>query len=106
MTSTPGRSCPASGALTVINNERTPEFVWKAGAIHRIRLINITPGEILSVTLRNSDGPVTWHPLTKDGAPVRRIAANPAPRRSSVPSARRTTSSFERHPGARRCGSR
>jgi hypothetical protein len=37
---------------------------------HRVRLINITPGDIFTFTLQSSQGPVTWRPLTKDGAPV------------------------------------
>ena len=65
-----GRGGPQQGAPLVINNARTPEYVWKAGGPHRLRLINITPEDIVQVTLRGSDGPVTWKPLTKDGAPV------------------------------------
>ena len=65
-----GRGGPQPGAPVVINNSRTPEYVWKASVRHRIRLINITPDDIVQVTLRGSDGPVSWRPLTKDGAPV------------------------------------
>ncbi len=79
-----GRNGPARGALTVINNEQAPDFVWKAGALHRIRLINITPGEILSVTLQTADGPVTWHPLTKDGAPVPPERCKPGPAKQLI----------------------
>jgi FtsP/CotA-like multicopper oxidase with cupredoxin domain len=79
-----GRGGPQRGALTVINNAHNPEFVWKAGTRHRIRLINITPGEILSVTLQTSDGPVTWHPLTKDGAPVPPDRCKPGPAKQLV----------------------
>ena len=35
---------------------------------HRVRLINIAPDDIWSVSLTGADGPVTWRPLTKDGA--------------------------------------
>ena len=35
-----------------------------------MRLINITPNDIFSITLQTNDQPVTWRPLTKDGAPV------------------------------------
>ena len=65
-----GRGGPQPGALVVINNSRSPEYVWKAGSTHRLRLINITPDDIVQVTLRSADGAVTWKPLTKDGAPV------------------------------------
>jgi FtsP/CotA-like multicopper oxidase with cupredoxin domain len=54
----------------VINGERHPRLVWKAGARHRVRLINITPDDIFSVALQTSDGPVTWTPVAKDGAPL------------------------------------
>jgi FtsP/CotA-like multicopper oxidase with cupredoxin domain len=79
-----GRGGPQRGAPTVINNQPDPEFVWKAGTRHRIRLINITPGEILSVTLQTHDGPVTWHPLTKDGAPVPPDRCRPGPAKQLV----------------------
>ena len=32
----------------VMNGERAPRFVWKAGARHRVRLINITPDDIFT----------------------------------------------------------
>ena len=35
---------------------------------HRIRLINITPNDNLSVSLRTNAAPVTWRPVSKDGA--------------------------------------
>ena len=79
-----GRGGPQPGAPTVINNERQPEFVWKAGARHRIRLINITPNEILSVSLQTNDGPVTWHPITKDGAPVPPDRCTPGPAKQII----------------------
>ena len=65
-----GRGGPQPGAPVVINNSRAPDYVWSAGATHRLRLINITPDDIVTVTLRGPEGPVTWKPLTKDGAPV------------------------------------
>jgi FtsP/CotA-like multicopper oxidase with cupredoxin domain len=54
----------------VVNGERAPRLVWKAGTRHRIRLINIAPDDIFSVTLQTADGPVMWIPVAKDGAPV------------------------------------
>jgi FtsP/CotA-like multicopper oxidase with cupredoxin domain len=64
----------------VMNGERAPRFVWKAGARHRVRLINITPDDIFSVTLQTSDGPVLWTPVAKDGAlvPAAESVATPA----------------------------
>ena len=65
-----GRGGPGSAAPAVLNGEREPLFVWKAGARHRIRFINITPGDIFVTSLGTSDAPASWRPLTKDGAPV------------------------------------
>jgi hypothetical protein len=33
-------------------------------------LINITPDSIVSVSLQNAQGPLTWLPAAKDGAPL------------------------------------
>jgi FtsP/CotA-like multicopper oxidase with cupredoxin domain len=54
----------------LLNGQGAPRLVWKAGTRHRIRLINITPNDIFNVVLQTSEGPVTWRPLTKDGAPL------------------------------------
>ena len=40
-------------------------------------MINITPDDILGVSLLARDTPVTWRPLTKDGAPVPALEAQP-----------------------------
>ena len=57
-------------APAVINGDREPKFHWKAGARHRIRFINITPGDIFVASLGTTQGPANWLPITKDGAPV------------------------------------
>ncbi len=54
----------------VMNGERAPRLVWTAGERHRVRLINITPDDIFAVALQTAEGPVTWKPVTKDGAPL------------------------------------
>jgi FtsP/CotA-like multicopper oxidase with cupredoxin domain len=64
------RSILTDPASVVINGERAPRLVWNAGARHRVRLINITPDDIFSVTLQTAEGPVTWRPIAKDGAPL------------------------------------
>ncbi len=74
-----GRGGPQLRAPAVINNEREPQVVWKAGARHRIRLINITPDDMFSIFLHASDAPVTWQPKTKDGAPVPPDRSTPMP---------------------------
>jgi FtsP/CotA-like multicopper oxidase with cupredoxin domain len=68
----------------VLNGVPAPEFVWKAGTRHRVRLINITPGDIFSVSVQASQGPVQWTPLTKDGAPVPASARHPVPARQTI----------------------
>ena len=94
-------------ASVVLNGERAPRFVWKAGSAHRVRLINITPDDIFSVALQTADGPVMWTPVAKDGAPLPAAAVR---RRAGAPDDCRRRDlrlRFTRHPrAARRCGSK
>jgi len=80
---------PASAILkdtasAVIDGEREPRWTWAAKTRHRIRLINITPDDIWSVSLAGADGPVTWRPLTKDGAAVPAAEATQGPARVTI----------------------
>jgi len=81
---------PADGVLKIassalINGEREPRWTWAAKTRHRVRLINITPDDILSVSLQDAGGQaVTWRPLTKDGAPVPDCEAEPGPARVTI----------------------
>ena len=68
----------------VVNGERAPRLVWKAGERHRVRLINITPDDIFSVTLQTAEGPVMWTPIAKDGAPVPAPDSAPVPARQTI----------------------
>jgi FtsP/CotA-like multicopper oxidase with cupredoxin domain len=68
----------------VLNGATAPEFVWKAGTRHRVRLINITPGDIFSVSLQSAQGPVSWTPLAKDGAPLPASARHAVPARQTI----------------------
>lgn len=54
----------------VINGETASRSVWAAGRRHRVRLINITPDDILVVAMESAQGVTRWQPLTKDGAPL------------------------------------
>jgi FtsP/CotA-like multicopper oxidase with cupredoxin domain len=65
-----GRSGLGPAAPAVLNGQSEWQGVWKAGVRHRVRLINITPSDIFGVTLHTNDSPVTWRPMTKDGAPL------------------------------------
>ena len=78
------RGGPGEDAPAVLNGVNQPKSAWKAGVRHRVRLINITPSDILTVTLQSSDGPVTWKPLTKDGAPLPPSRCQPGPARQTI----------------------
>jgi FtsP/CotA-like multicopper oxidase with cupredoxin domain len=60
----------ADARSVLLNGERSPRLVWNAGERHRVRLINITPDDIFTVVMQTAEGPVTWKPLRKDGAPL------------------------------------
>ncbi len=68
----------------VINGERAPVFTWKAGTRHRVRLINITPDSIVSIALQTAQGPLTWTPAAKDGAPLPAGARTPTAARQII----------------------
>jgi FtsP/CotA-like multicopper oxidase with cupredoxin domain len=57
-------------ASLVVNGERTPRWLWSAGTRHRVRVINITPDDVLTVALRRGQDGVMWRAVAKDGAPV------------------------------------
>jgi FtsP/CotA-like multicopper oxidase with cupredoxin domain len=65
-----GRGGPQCDAPVVLNGRRDLQLAWTSATRHRLRLINITPNDVLVVALQTSKGPVMWRPLTKDGAPV------------------------------------
>jgi FtsP/CotA-like multicopper oxidase with cupredoxin domain len=54
----------------VLNGDLAPRFVWRAGRTHRLRLINITPNDVLQVALVRGDATTVWRPIAKDGAPL------------------------------------
>jgi FtsP/CotA-like multicopper oxidase with cupredoxin domain len=68
----------------VLNGEAAPRFVWKAGQRHRVRLINITPDDVLTFSMQSAQGPATWTPLTKDGAPLPASMRTPVPARQTI----------------------
>jgi FtsP/CotA-like multicopper oxidase with cupredoxin domain len=61
---------PTLDAPVVINGAAAPAFDWKAGTRHRLRLINITPNDTVSVSLRSSAEALAWRLVSKDGAAV------------------------------------
>jgi FtsP/CotA-like multicopper oxidase with cupredoxin domain len=80
----PASAILKDAASVVIDGEREPHWTWSAKSRHRLRLINIAPDDIWSVSLSGADGPVTWRPLTKDGAPVPAAEGAPRPARATI----------------------
>ncbi|MCC7125175.1 MAG: multicopper oxidase domain-containing protein [Acidobacteria bacterium] len=81
---TQGQAILGDATSAVINGERAPRLVLKAGTRHRVRLINITPDDILSVSLQSARGVAEWTPIAKDGAPLPPAARTPAPARQII----------------------
>jgi len=79
-----GRSGSDASAPAVLNGATRPQVAWKAGTRHRVRLINITPSDIFSITLQSNEGPVSRQPLTKDGAPVPPDGQQPKPAKQLI----------------------
>jgi FtsP/CotA-like multicopper oxidase with cupredoxin domain len=79
-----GRSGQERDAPTVLDGSTRPQFVWKAGARHRVRFVNITPGDVHVASIVKGDSPVEWRPLTKDGAPVPPGASAPKPATQAI----------------------
>jgi FtsP/CotA-like multicopper oxidase with cupredoxin domain len=67
------------GDSIVLNGEHAPRFVWRAGRTHRLRLINITPDDVLQVALFRGDALSVWRPVAKDGASLSSGHAAPVP---------------------------
>ena len=89
----------------MLNGEREPQVVWKAGARHRVRLINITTDDIFTVTLQTTEGP--GHVASADQgrrAAATRAAARPAPRSQPIGVGETYDFEVQAPPGARRCG--
>jgi FtsP/CotA-like multicopper oxidase with cupredoxin domain len=96
-----GRGGPQRLAPVVINNEREPQFTWTAGTRHRLRLINITPNDVISVSLQSADGPVVWQPLTKDGAAVPSAHRVASPARQAIAVGETYDFEYDAPPGRR-----
>ncbi|MGH7696644.1 MAG: hypothetical protein ACRENH_16775, partial [Gemmatimonadaceae bacterium] len=62
-----------------INGAR-PLAPFAAGVPHRIRIIHIDPGDVISLELRDTAGLVRWRPVAKDGAdlPANQATERPA----------------------------
>jgi hypothetical protein len=72
-----GRGGPDPEAPVVVNGKNRPALLLRPDTRHRLRLVNITPDDILTVSLTTSQGPLAWRPLAKDAVPV---PGAPAPR--------------------------
>jgi FtsP/CotA-like multicopper oxidase with cupredoxin domain len=96
-----GRGGPGMAAPVVLNGERDPRVVWRAGAPHRVRLINITPDDIFMASLQAADGPATWRPVAKDGAPLPPARCTPAPARQRIGVGETYDFEYQAEPGRR-----
>ena len=85
----------------VLNGLPSPQFVWKAGERHRVRLINITPDDIFNVALQTARGPMTWTPVAKDGATLPESLRQTSIR--ATDDRRRRDLRLRRRPGSRSC---
>jgi FtsP/CotA-like multicopper oxidase with cupredoxin domain len=52
---------------------------WRAGVVHRVRIIGITPASVARVRLLRSVEPVVWRAIAKDGADLPPPAATRRP---------------------------
>jgi FtsP/CotA-like multicopper oxidase with cupredoxin domain len=93
-------SAPLEDAASVeVNGQRLAVLTWRAGARNRVRLINITPDDIFNVALLARDTPVTWKPVTKDGAPVPEAESKPGPAKVRIAVGETYDFEFEAPPG-------
>ena len=92
---------PGQPGPVLLNGQGALRSVWKAGARHRLRLINITPSDIFTVTLQAGDAPVTWRPLTKDGAPLPPGRCQPGPAKQAIGVGEIYDFEYEAPPGRR-----
>ena len=89
----------ADATSVVVNGERMPRWTWRANERHRIRLINITPDDILTVSLIKGDAVVQWRPLTKDGAQVPSAEREPLPAQVTIAVGETYDFEYEARPG-------
>lgn len=78
------RGGPGEDAPIVLNGTREPRLTFKSGATHRLRFVNITPDDIVSVSLASAAGPASWRPLAKDAAPLPAGDQAPVPARQTM----------------------
>lgn len=97
----------ASGVLEdassmVVNGERSPRWTWSAGRRHRLRVINITPDDVLVVSLLARDTVTAWRPLMKDGAVLKTEDAKKTPARVTIAVGETYDFEYEAPPGSSR----
>src|SRR5262245_43098711 len=89
-------------ASVVMNGERAPRLVWKAGTRHHLRVINITTDDIFVVGLQGSDGPVMWKAVKKDGALLPDAESMLVPARQTIAVGETYEFDYEAPPGRSR----
>ena len=68
-------------SVPVVMNWMQPPEPLRAGVEHRIRIINITPGDVITMELHDAQGIVRWRPVAKDGADLGGSQATDRPAR-------------------------
>jgi len=68
-----------SDSVPVVLNGTRPPAPLTAGVAHRIRIINITPADVVTMELRDDAGIVRWRPVAKDGADLPPLQATTRP---------------------------
>jgi hypothetical protein len=73
-------------SVPVVLNAARPIAPLRAGVEHRIRVINITAGDMLTMELHGAAGLVRWRPIAKDGADLPPTQATERPARLQLTS--------------------
>jgi FtsP/CotA-like multicopper oxidase with cupredoxin domain len=63
-----GGAGPGVPAVEMNRSTKPPPMLLQASVKHRFRIINITPNNTLTISLKGESGLVQWRPVSKDGA--------------------------------------
>jgi FtsP/CotA-like multicopper oxidase with cupredoxin domain len=75
-----GEAVEGAGVAATLNGKREPaDITLAAGTTYRLRLINILPADVASISLNADSVPVSWTPISKDGADLPTALRNLVP---------------------------
>ncbi|MEO8450572.1 MAG: multicopper oxidase domain-containing protein [Gemmatimonadota bacterium] len=96
-----GVAGPDDSGSVFVNGGRSPAVEeLKAGLTHRLRLINITPGDLVDLEVLQGDSVMTWRVVAKDGADLPPRLAIPTPARLRFGPGETTDVELVTRPGA------